>query len=123
MPRQSLFWKVTANRSADNDMKQMWNYWKNGWTIFGRVIGFSLIVWIICLPIQILSFVLGAKEMAVFSDNVFNWQPAICLLLTIILFPIALTVAQKETGYFKKQKQEEQNQKVDNISKGSNTSL
>ena len=101
----------------------MWNYWKNGWPVFGRVIGFSLIVWIICLPIQILNFALSAGDMVIFSSNGFNWQPAVCLLLTIILFPIALAVAQKETGYFKKQKEKEQNQAVDNISKGSNTSL
>lgn len=84
-------------------MKTIWRHWKSGWLVLVRMIPFFIIVWIVCLPVMAFDYFLRARDVAIFTDEGFHWQPAASFLLMVILFPIALSAAQKLTGHFSEQ--------------------
>ena len=84
-------------------MRVIWRHWKSGWSVLVRMIPFVVIVWIICLPVVAFDSFFHGSEVSIFTSEGFHWQPVVSSLLKLILFPIGLSVAQRETGHFGEQ--------------------
>ncbi|GEM_PF-4130195 len=84
-------------------MRVIWTHWKSGWFVLARMIPFVVMVWIICLPVVAFDSFFYGSEVSLFSSEAYHWQPVVSSLLKLILFPIALSVAARETGHFGEQ--------------------
>jgi len=81
-------------------MKRLLKCWLTGWAIIGRALWFFLIVAVICMPVNVAQEGFNRHGDTIWSDGVFHWKRAMVLLIALVLYPFAMYIANKLTGFF-----------------------
>lgn len=96
--------KSEAPRSAREDMKELYAWWRAGWGVLFRYLWFSLVLSVMLLPVSILQhFVMRDTDAGIINEMLedsFRVGPAVLLLVIVLYGPLAFLVAGRTTGYF-----------------------
>jgi len=93
-------------------MKKIWQAWKQGWIVILKCAHFMIYVQVVAIPGYVGYYLLNPEKTAVVDNAGFHVKPLLGVLVLVLWAPFAFFVGSWMTGYFRKEKDLQNNERV-----------